>query len=99
MLADAMPITWARSFSEVPAGWTGEQALGRVVSWPTALAALRPLGRLVAGETVLVHAAAGGTGQAAVRMAKHYGATVIAASTGRNEDSDRTGPRETAGES
>lgn len=62
----------------VPEGWDDEQALGLVVNWPTALAALRPLGRLSAGETVLIHAAAGGTGQAAVRMAKHYGATVIA---------------------
>lgn len=62
----------------VPAGWTAEQALGLVVNLPTALAALKPLGRLAAGETVLVHAAAGATGQAAVRMAKHYGATVIA---------------------
>lgn len=62
----------------VPPGWDDEQALGLVVSWPTALAALRPLGGLTAGQTVLIHAAAGGTGQAAVRMAKHYGATVIA---------------------
>ncbi len=62
----------------VPAGWSAEQALGLTVNWPTALAALRPLGRLAAGETVLVHAAAGATGQAAVTLAKHYGATVIA---------------------
>jgi NADPH2:quinone reductase len=62
----------------VPAGWTGAQALGLVVNWPTALAALRPLGQIAAGQTVLVHAAAGATGQAAVTMAKHYGATVIA---------------------
>jgi NADPH2:quinone reductase len=62
----------------VPAGWTAEQALGLVVNWPTALAALKPLGRLAAGETVVVHAAAGATGQAAVTLAKHYGATVIA---------------------
>ena len=62
----------------VPAGWSDEQALGLVVSWPTALAALKPLGVVTAGQTVLIHAAAGGTGQAAVRMAKHYGATVIA---------------------
>jgi NADPH2:quinone reductase len=62
----------------VPPGWDDEQALGLVVSWPTALAALRPLGGLTAGQTVLIHAAAGGTGQAAVKMAKHYGATVIA---------------------
>jgi len=62
----------------VPAGWTDEQALGMVVSWPTALAALKPLGGVAAGQTVLIHAAAGGTGQVAVTMAKHYGATVIA---------------------
>lgn len=61
----------------VPAGWSDEQALGLVVSWPTALAALKPLGCIAAGQTVLIHAAAGGTGQAAVKMAKHYGATVI----------------------
>ncbi|HEY2696031.1 MAG TPA: zinc-binding dehydrogenase [Pseudonocardiaceae bacterium] len=63
----------------VPPGWSPEQALGLAVNWPTALAALKPLGRVTAGETVLVHAAAGATGQAAVTMAKHYGATVIAA--------------------
>jgi NADPH2:quinone reductase len=65
----------------VPGGWADEQALGLAVSWPTALAALRPLGGLTAGQTVLIHAAAGGTGQAAVRMAKHFGATVIAAAS------------------
>ena len=70
----------------VPAGWCAEQALGLVVNWPTALAALRPLGRLASGETVLVHAAAGATGQAAVTLAKHYGAKVIAtASPGKHE--------------
>jgi NADPH2:quinone reductase len=70
----------------VPAGWAAEQALGLLVNWPTALAALRPLGRVAAGETVLIPAAAGGTGQAAVKLAKHYGATVIAAaSPGKHE--------------
>ncbi|NUT98619.1 MAG: zinc-binding dehydrogenase [Saccharothrix sp.] len=61
----------------LPEGWRAEQGLGVVLNWATALAALRPLGRLKSGETVLVQAAAGGVGQAAVRMAKHYGATVI----------------------
>ncbi|MCE0762393.1 zinc-binding dehydrogenase [Pseudonocardia kujensis] len=75
----------AAAAAPVPAGWTAEQALGLVVNWPTALAALRPLGRLAAGETVLVHAGAGATGQAAVAIAKHYGATVIAtASSGKH---------------
>jgi NADPH2:quinone reductase len=69
----------------VPAGWAPEQALGLVVNWPTALAALRPLGGIAAGQTVLIHAAAGGTGQAAVKMARHFGATVIAtASPGKH---------------
>jgi NADPH2:quinone reductase len=62
----------------VPPGWTEQQALSLVVNWPTALAALKPLGGITAGQTVLIHAAAGATGQAAVTMAKHYGATVIA---------------------
>src|SRR3954471_3419188 len=70
----------------VPPGWSDQEALGLVVNWPTALAALKPLGGLTAGETVLIHAAAGGTGQAAVRMAKHFGATVIAtAGPGKHE--------------
>ncbi|WP_017626702.1 NADPH:quinone oxidoreductase family protein [Nocardiopsis chromatogenes] len=62
----------------VPSGWSDAQALGMVLNWATALAALRPLGEVKAGETVLVHAAAGGVGQAAVRLARHYGARVVA---------------------
>jgi NADPH2:quinone reductase len=70
----------------VPPGWTDQQALGLVVNWPTALAVLRTLGGVTARQSVLVHAAAGATGQAAVTMAKHYGATVIAtASPGKHE--------------
>nr|WP_211247536.1 zinc-binding dehydrogenase [Cryptosporangium arvum] len=70
----------------VPPGWRDRDALGLVVNWPTALAALKPFGRLAAGQTVLIHAAAGGTGQAAVRLAKHYGATVIAAASPGKHD-------------
>jgi NADPH2:quinone reductase len=65
----------------VPAGWADEQSLGMVVSWPTAMAALKAIGQLEAGQSVLIHAAAGGTGQAAVKMAKHYDAKVIAAAS------------------
>ena len=70
----------------VPPGWTDQQALGLVVNWPTAVAALRHLGGVTAGQTVLVHAAAGATGRAAVTVAKHVGATVIAsAALGKHE--------------
>ena len=62
----------------VPPGWTEQEALGLVVNWPTALAALKPLGGIAPGQTVLVHAAAGATGHAAVVLARHHGATVIA---------------------
>ena len=62
----------------VPSGWSDAAALGLVLNWATALAALRPLGQIKAGETALVYAAAGGVGQAAVRIARHYGARVIA---------------------
>lgn len=79
-------VLYAGGALPVPAGWADEQALGMVVNWPTALAALKPQGHLTAGQTVLIHAAAGGTGQAAVKMAKHYGARVIAtASPGKHE--------------
>jgi NADPH2:quinone reductase len=76
----------AAAAAALPPGWTEQQVLGLVVNWPTALAALRPLGGIAAGQTVLIHAAAGATGQAAVTLAKHYGATVIAAaSPGKHE--------------
>lgn len=65
----------------VPEGWSEPQALGLMVNWPTALAALKPLGEVAPGKTVVIHAAAGGTGQAAVKLAKHYGATVIASAS------------------
>lgn len=49
------------------------------VVWPTAWIALFERARLQAGETVLILAAAGGTGLAAVQLAKSAGAHVIAA--------------------
>jgi NADPH:quinone reductase len=76
----------ADGLAPVPEGWRDEQALGLVLNWATALAALKPLGQLGAGQTVLVHAAAGAVGQAAVRMAKHYGARVTATASASKHD-------------
>ncbi|WP_418959985.1 NADPH:quinone oxidoreductase family protein [Streptomyces tritici] len=70
----------------VPTGWSDAEALGLVLNRATALAALKPLGEIRAGETVLVHAAAGGVGQAAVRLARHYGARVIATASPAKHD-------------
>ena len=64
-----------------------------MVNWLTALAALRPLGGIAAGQTVLIPAAAGATGQAAVKLARHYGATVIAtASPGKHKTREHWAP-------
>ncbi len=48
------------------------------VAFGTAHEALFALGQLKAGQTVLVHAGAGGVGMAAIQMAKHAGARVVA---------------------
>jgi NADPH:quinone reductase len=55
------------------------------VVWPTAWIALFDRAKLRAGETVLVLAAAGGTGVAALQLAKSSGARVIAAVGGADK--------------
>lgn len=54
------------------------QGAALVVNYHTAYFALLTRGRLSAGETVLVHGAAGGVGTAAVQVAKGLGARTIA---------------------
>ncbi len=54
------------------------QGAGLILNYHTAYFALVPRGRLVAGETVLVHGAAGGVGTAALQVAKGLGARTIA---------------------
>jgi NADPH2:quinone reductase len=71
----------------LPAGLSLGDGATLPVVWPTAWLALFERARLVAGETVLVHAAAGGVGSAAVQLACAAGATVIA---GVGDDSKRT---------
>ncbi|WP_132663928.1 type I polyketide synthase [Rhizobium sp. PP-CC-3G-465] len=48
------------------------------VAFLTAYYAMIELGRIRAGETILIHGAAGGVGLAALQVAKHAGAKVIA---------------------
>lgn len=70
----------------VPSGWSDAEALGLGLNWATALAALKTLGEVASGDVVLVLAAAGGVGQAAVRIAKHYGARVVATASPAKHD-------------
>lgn len=47
-------------------------------AWLTAHHAIVDVGRLTAGETVMIHAAGSGVSMAGIQIAKHYGATVLA---------------------
>lgn len=77
----------AASLMPLPDGWTETQGAAFFVNWVTAFICLRTLGRITEGQSVLIHAAAGGVGQAAVRLAKHFGARVFAtASTEKKLD-------------
>lgn len=60
----------------LPEGLSFEQGAAVPVNYATAWAALHGYGSLRAGERVLVHAAAGGVGIAAVQFAKAAGAQV-----------------------
>jgi NADPH2:quinone reductase len=55
-----------------------EQGAGLVLNYHTAYFALKLRGRLQAGETVLVHGAAGGVGTATLQVAKGLGARTVA---------------------
>ncbi|MBX7220605.1 MAG: zinc-binding dehydrogenase [Blastocatellia bacterium] len=65
----------------IPAGVTFEQAAAIPINWLTAWYCITKLIRLQAGETIFIPAAASGVGYAAVQIAKHCGAQVIAAAS------------------
>jgi NADPH2:quinone reductase len=67
-----------QTLKPVPKGWSFTDAAGLFVTAPTSYGALVVRAKVQAGDWVLVHAAAGGVGLAAVQIAKAYGATVIA---------------------
>ncbi|MEV6674108.1 SDR family NAD(P)-dependent oxidoreductase [Streptomyces sp. NPDC051162] len=68
----------ARTLAPVPRGWDMREAAAAPAAFLTAWYALVELARLRAGESVLIHAATGGVGMAAVRIARHLGAEVYA---------------------
>ncbi len=68
----------ARRAFRKPAHLSLEQAATIPVAYQTAYYALHHLGRMRAGESVLIHCAAGGVGLAAVRLAQAAGVEVFA---------------------
>lgn len=62
----------------MPAGLTFEEAASIPLVFTTAYYSLYEVARLKRGQSVLIHAAAGGVGQAAIMLAQHVGATIFA---------------------
>jgi thioester reductase-like protein len=67
----------AAGLARIPAGWSFEQAASVPLVFVTAYHALVTLADLRPGESILVHAATGGVGMAAVQLARHLGAEVF----------------------
>ncbi|KAJ0305058.1 hypothetical protein Brms1b_010974 [Colletotrichum noveboracense] len=71
--------------AKIPDSMSFEEAASIPVVFVTAYFCLYEVARLQAGETILVHAAAGGTGQAVIQLAKHLGAEVYATVSSREK--------------
>ena len=75
-------VAGAASVYRLPENLSFEAGAALPTVYPTSYAALVWRAPVVAGETVLVHAAAGGVGLSAVQIAKALGARVIATAGG-----------------
>ncbi|MBX9392097.1 NADP-dependent oxidoreductase [Streptomyces sp. TRM72054] len=76
----------ARNLAPLPAGIDHVQGAALPMPGLTAWQGLFVHGRLEAGQSVLVHGAAGGVGMAATQLAGDAGARVIGTGRGRNRD-------------
>lgn len=63
---------------KIPDSMSFQEAAALPVVYTTAFHALINISRLRKGQSVLIHAAAGGVGQAAIQIAQHLGLTVYA---------------------
>jgi NADPH:quinone reductase-like Zn-dependent oxidoreductase len=75
-----------RTLAPRPATLPPEQAAGLPLAGLTAYQALVKALRVGPGDTVLIHAAAGGVGTMAVQIARHLGARVIGTASLRNHE-------------
>ncbi|MFB6827310.1 polyketide synthase dehydratase domain-containing protein, partial [Streptomyces virginiae] len=72
-----LAVTHRDYLAPMPAGWSFADAAAVPIAYLTAFYGLMDLGGLRPGSRVLVHAAAGGVGTAAVQLARHFGAEVF----------------------
>ena len=70
---------------QIPDAVSDEQALCMLVQGTTAWHILKTVGHLKPGESVVIHAAAGGVGTIAIQLAKLWGAKVIAVASSESK--------------
>lgn len=80
-LAEQVVVAEAAALS-IPAAMSAPTAAGMLVTYQTGHVGLHRRAQLRAGETLLVHAGAGGVGSAAIQLGKAAGARVIATAGG-----------------
>jgi NADPH2:quinone reductase len=78
-------IAHSAAMIEIPVGVSDEQALCMLVQGSTAWHILKTVGHLQKGESVVIHAAAGGVGTIAIQLAKLWGAKVIAVASSESK--------------
>ncbi|MFE9610885.1 type I polyketide synthase [Streptomyces sp. NPDC006012] len=76
--AGPVMVTDERLLTRIPGGWSFAQAGTVAAAYLTAYHGLVEIASLQAGESVVVHAGAGGVGMAAIQLARHLGAEVFA---------------------
>src|SRR5688500_4805016 len=83
-----LPETGALAIKSDSLSW--EEAVAIPFGANTALYFLRDLGKIQAGQQVLIIGASGSIGSAGVQLAKHFGATVTAVCSGANVEMVRS---------
>ena len=85
--ASRAQIPW-HGVVHMPRGMSFEDAASLPMVFSTAYVGLVEIARFQKGQSVLIHAAAGGVGQAAIMLAKHLGAGEIYATVSSQEKRD-----------
>lgn len=84
--AEYICLPESSAFAKIPDALTFNEAVALPFGGTTALYYLRDLGKVKAGDNILINGASGSVGTAAVQIAKALGAEVTAVCSGKNFD-------------